>query len=776
MTTTEQPSATPSPAPRKRRKWWKILLGVMIVLFIIVLLTPALLSTGPGKNFLLDQVNKRVAGTVTADELSIGWFSGASVRGLVVKDPDGKEVINVPSADTGLTLLSAVGQSFQGLNLVLRGKEATIAINSDGTTNLARAFASPAKGAAPVAGPQAAAGTASKSSSVPSIHADVDVQFENVVCTSPNSPTLTIQNIVADGVLDTGGGETDLKVTAEAKSGNGNPAALSATMKGRFFENGTLKPLGALAGMADINVQTLDLATIAPLLSAAGIKLQLAGTAACDFKLDQNAGKQTATGTVTIHQFAATGDLLKGDTFKRDLITVTLDAALNGDNVDLHSLKLTTDAISAEVAGSLKTSEGVNGQLPPLSVQAAADVTALKQQLPHLLGTAPDTQATVALTGAPDLAKNTFEITEDSTIAEKDPQTGLGNSIVLAKGSVLSWGNAANDVHITANVNWPRVQAILAKQLPDGTTMQGTQTINLHVAGSMANAPGLGAFKGFTIDPTSIGWDQMTIRGFTLGKSAIGLRMENGMLTIAPTDIPANGGTIHLGGRVDFTQNPPVYILDKQAEPTHLVKDVQLNQKIATGSLNFLPLAWGGGNKSDGSVGAVTGQLDVDLDETSIPLDSDTFKKKGKTSGTISILKLNTNAPLFSQIFGAIGGLAKLTHIDLSGVHGGEIRNGKFALNEGKVSYQNLTMGANEFNMTFSGWVGLDTSLSMQVAVTTGKLQIPIPIGLGGTTSKPKLTFSDRGIGGKIGQGIGNTVQDVAGEIGNLFGKKKKSQ
>src|SRR4051794_17668386 len=101
---TAAPSTPASPTlPRKRGRWWKILLPVVLVLFLLVLLAPTILSTGMGKSILLGQINSRVPGKVTADSLSLGWFSGAKVRKLEFTDPQGKSVV-VLDADTGITL------------------------------------------------------------------------------------------------------------------------------------------------------------------------------------------------------------------------------------------------------------------------------------------------------------------------------------------------------------------------------------------------------------------------------------------------------------------------------------------------------------------------------------------------------------------------------------------------------------------------------------------------------------------------------------------------
>ncbi len=144
MTTIVEKTPPVPPTPRKKRRglWWKILLSIVGVMLLLVLLAPTLLSTGAGKEFVLGQVNSRIAGSVEADSLSMGWFSGASMRNLRVKDPQGKVILEVPSADTGLSLMNAALGSVKHLNIVVRAEDAMLVANADGTNNLARAFAS----------------------------------------------------------------------------------------------------------------------------------------------------------------------------------------------------------------------------------------------------------------------------------------------------------------------------------------------------------------------------------------------------------------------------------------------------------------------------------------------------------------------------------------------------------------------------------------------------------------------------------------------------------
>ena len=79
-------------APRGKR-FVKIIAVVLVALAVLLSFAPALIGIGPVRRYLLTLVNDRIPGTVSLDDLGIGWFSAASIQGLVLVAPDGSEVI-----------------------------------------------------------------------------------------------------------------------------------------------------------------------------------------------------------------------------------------------------------------------------------------------------------------------------------------------------------------------------------------------------------------------------------------------------------------------------------------------------------------------------------------------------------------------------------------------------------------------------------------------------------------------------------------------------------
>jgi hypothetical protein len=86
------PAATVAPttaAPRRKRRWPKIVLGSVLLLALFVLALPSLLSLG----FVQSRVRSTLADTlgvgVALQDYSIGWFSGLRIDGLQIDNPAG---------------------------------------------------------------------------------------------------------------------------------------------------------------------------------------------------------------------------------------------------------------------------------------------------------------------------------------------------------------------------------------------------------------------------------------------------------------------------------------------------------------------------------------------------------------------------------------------------------------------------------------------------------------------------------------------------------------
>jgi len=258
---------------------------------------------------------------------------------------------------------------------------------------------------------------------------------------------------------------------------------------------------------------------------------------------------------------------------------------------------------------------------------------------------------------------------------------------------------------------------------------------------------------------------------FDIAHAEIPYHMDAGILTIDPADLPfTGGGRIRVRGKLDLNAAHPTFIIDSpDPSDTPFIKDLPLNQKIASGKLRFFPLFWGSIDQ-EGNVASVSGNVNIHLNSVNMPLNAEAFNTTATLYGSLNVKDLTTEAGLFSEI-GKILGPIHLNKTPFA-IKGGNIPDVTFALENGKVTYQDLRLGAPVANLTFSGSVGLDNSLAMNMQVGLAGVGVPVPIAIKGTTAHPQLTLS-----GKLPainpENIGKSLQGAPKSLENLFEKKK---
>jgi hypothetical protein len=90
-------AAAPGSYRKNRLRRWVVRLTVIAGLGIVtlVVLLPTLLSTGPGTAWLLDRVNATIPGTITADDLTLGWLGNQQLEQARLTDNDGSFVASI---------------------------------------------------------------------------------------------------------------------------------------------------------------------------------------------------------------------------------------------------------------------------------------------------------------------------------------------------------------------------------------------------------------------------------------------------------------------------------------------------------------------------------------------------------------------------------------------------------------------------------------------------------------------------------------------------------
>ena len=504
--TNNAPESTTSPgssAPRRKKRWWKVLVALIAVILLFVLFLPTLLSTAPGRSFLLSRVNKRIPVSLAADSLSLGWFSGASASNLQLSDPSGHPILRVETVNTPITVWNM----------------------------------------------------------------------------------------------------------------------------------------------------------------------------------------------------------------------------LTGSTIDLGGVSIT------------------NSRLPQL----------------------PGSTLNVKLVGNADPSRKLVHITGESTISAIDKQSGQANTLTIAQGSTFSWGGGPSDLRATLTYSLDLLQKMIQGSLPEKTVLAGQRTIPLNITGTVAKGNPL---AGISIASTSFGYDRIYASGADLGKADIPFRMDKGVLHITPTDVPVNGGTYRVQGRIDFTANPPVFIID---QPGPLVQNLALNKEIAAGPLRFIPLLWGADKEKLPQLAAVTGSFNMRIDSARIPL-SAAARSTSAGAGSFEIANLTTQSPFFTELFDKLGPIVKIAQPEAFSIRSGKIPATPYSIANGRVAYQNLTLGTDKQNLKFSGSAGFDQTLDMSLSVTLkpgtisvlrSNTDIAIPVVLKGTIQKPQIAITPESINKSLQNVAPTLIEDL---------------
>lgn len=120
--------------PRLVRRLLMVVGVLLLLLIIVVAALPSLLGISAVRQYALDRVNGSVAGTISAERVSLGWFSSGELSGIRVLDANEREVLRVDRITLGASLL---GLATGGLNLgELRIESPVVTLHVDEANNM----------------------------------------------------------------------------------------------------------------------------------------------------------------------------------------------------------------------------------------------------------------------------------------------------------------------------------------------------------------------------------------------------------------------------------------------------------------------------------------------------------------------------------------------------------------------------------------------------------------------------------------------------------------
>lgn len=279
--------------------------------------------------------------------------------------------------------------------------------------------------------------------------------------------------------------------------------------------------------------------------------------------------------------------------------------------------------------------------------------------------------------------------------------------------------------------DWSAVSAVAAPYLPEGLTLQGKRKDVVSFVSEYPSGQTDKLMANLTAT-AKLGFEKAGYMGLNFGPTDVDIKIQKGLLKIAPFMTTVNEGQFNFAGQVDFRQKPALF---KIAEPMQLMKDIKINDQTTGKLLMYL-------NPIFADAVNVSGIANFSCEQLTIPL-SAAAQNQIEVVGTISMdkVRLQTSG-LLSTIFSAGGTSARGAVIT--------IRPTKFILRDGFLRYDDMQMDIGDNPVNFKGVIGLDKSLDMTITLpytamgrtvrlgqeTSGQ-RIKVP--LKGTIDKPQL-------------------------------------
>ncbi len=143
------PAPTPASAPDKPArplKKWLIRGGAIAagVLLLLLLIAPTIISMGIAEGIVSSSGSDAIPGSIKVDNISVGWFSGATIEGMTISDPNGDPVVSFTSLTAPNAALLRLARGSKDLGEIsLNGLRINVEQYEDGSTNLDKTFIAP---------------------------------------------------------------------------------------------------------------------------------------------------------------------------------------------------------------------------------------------------------------------------------------------------------------------------------------------------------------------------------------------------------------------------------------------------------------------------------------------------------------------------------------------------------------------------------------------------------------------------------------------------------
>ena len=279
--------------------------------------------------------------------------------------------------------------------------------------------------------------------------------------------------------------------------------------------------------------------------------------------------------------------------------------------------------------------------------------------------------------------------------------------------------------------------------IPQGLEMEGKRRTKVKIE-SVYPEGEEGALAANLNTEAKFGFDKARYKGLNFGPTEMKIKVKGGLLTIEPFSTKVNKGKLNLGAKVNFKEKP---MLLETPKPMQIIEKVNINDETTREMLMYL-------NPIFADAVNARGVADFHCEKLSIPLGGGT-KNDLVVIGTIGIDKMHLEA---SNLLGQIMSIAGERSVDMT------MLPTRFVLQKGFLRYDNMQINVGDNPVNFSGAIGLDKSIDMEITlpytfagstiksgeIATDRVSLPIE----GTLDKPKINMQKLIEGEALKQGL----------------------
>lgn len=395
---------------RRRRRWPWVVLGVILVFLLVVIFTPVYLSSDGFRRMIQAKISQSTGGTADIGDLSVGWLKGVRISDFSFREGSGWAAVSIDAIDAQPQLTSLLGRSFSLGRTIIDNPAVEIDLRKR-----------PTPAATPARGPEA---------SVPpgaSLAMLGDITINNGSLHVTDTTGKTVQLAQLNSTLNLRPPGQPSRFEAKMAVGEANEAATVHAV-------GTVTPAKANGGWTfkgttgdiAIEVNDLDLESLAPIFELAGVELQAQGRLSADITTAVQDGElETLSAAVTGQNVDITGALLKGDRVRTSKLAVNTKLTRQSRIVKVEQLDAHTDWANVTAAGAV-----------PLTAKSLTDL--LKSDASYSLKGNFDCNLPALLSQMPATfgLKEGMQITSGQARGDINTTTEGGRAIVLAQTQI----------------------------------------------------------------------------------------------------------------------------------------------------------------------------------------------------------------------------------------------------------------------------------------------------------------------------------------------------